>query len=509
MDLVVDSASGELTLAWVMATVGNKTRASLRKMTRRDVAEYSIPRVCKEVTTLAAAEKHLRLTSNLLYGISLIFKQKVSNMAADVSFVYERLDRAPLAILANIRETILKKSAKNRKSIAFLNDDASFCMGMDFVTEWEDIDMLERNLDESVKRALKIKTVDKSLTGTNASTTSWMTAVENGEELFDDFLNKTTLDPLHPQTEGALVSFEFDENGKIRGHQEQSWVLDRDMLLDELNLEQNFNTVSATIEDMTKTGNSLANDPNFAPAQEGVGDTAEVSVAACKLSRKKRRLCIDDPITMSPVAAATGRETIKKPKMTDLFKEISEHQPAYLNLCYIVLFGETVRNAISRSMLPLRSRHPTISNLDSLLQGLEDIEHGRNLPTRRARSIPRIDEIPFDLQFDAQQNLDLIDVIDLNVAESRPLLDTPEEKIHHFSEFLTERMAQVSRMSASVSFQQLLPTQMQGEEAPVRKNVAANSFAFMLRLAAAGTITLTCEPDRLSSPQEVFVTLNK
>lgn len=62
-----------LSTAWLLATLGSKT--TYRRLVRKDILSISIPQTC-DIIGNPQSTIPLRLSSNLLYGVSLMYKQK-------------------------------------------------------------------------------------------------------------------------------------------------------------------------------------------------------------------------------------------------------------------------------------------------------------------------------------------------------------------------------------------------------------------------------------------------
>ncbi|ODQ81972.1 hypothetical protein BABINDRAFT_174562 [Babjeviella inositovora NRRL Y-12698] len=88
-DLLLSEKSGVGTI-WILATLGNNSFQS--KVVKKDVLSASIPDAC-EIITNPSYSMALRLSSNLLYGVTLLYKQKVDYVYLDVSIARLKLQR--------------------------------------------------------------------------------------------------------------------------------------------------------------------------------------------------------------------------------------------------------------------------------------------------------------------------------------------------------------------------------------------------------------------------------
>lgn len=71
-DLLTSQTSGLSTL-WLISTLG--LRPSSKKLTKRDIQSTELPKVCQMIVN-PSVPLALRLSSNLLYGASLVFKHQ-------------------------------------------------------------------------------------------------------------------------------------------------------------------------------------------------------------------------------------------------------------------------------------------------------------------------------------------------------------------------------------------------------------------------------------------------
>lgn len=107
-----------LSTAWLLATLGSKT--SYRKVVRKDIIQISIPDTCNTIQD-PGAEIPLRISSNLLYGVSLMYKQKVDYFLSDVSLIRTRLQKELFLNSLIGRKYLLKSETDGKGQIGPTN----------------------------------------------------------------------------------------------------------------------------------------------------------------------------------------------------------------------------------------------------------------------------------------------------------------------------------------------------------------------------------------------------
>lgn len=463
-----------------MATIGPKAH---KRQLRKSVTEVSIPQVC--AVMLRGAPLLLRVSSSLLYGLSLLYKQKVGFMATDISVVFDRI--STLAVIgvnyesdANLKEPKIGKRA-------YLCDDPLFSLDEDFISDWPSVD--ESNPREVLQRILDIKLVDRQLNG-----------VEDDDEDMNPRQDFEAVGYVAVPEETFGFDFEFDDHGNIVDGSGQQLL----SLLADLNLDEDFSASGGVVEDLLQPmhSNSISNDTHFATTLNLT--EASVTQLPKKDSLKRRRVVVDLVTTIGPSEGTWTRASLERTGRLNLVKLIgseSETRPHFINLCYRMALGSYVTREIPSEALPLVLRHPGATNLESFLKEIDDIERGRDVVSRRP-SLSFIEDIAPLLGPDVEQgHRDL----DLELGQLSPMEEETEysdsdeytsailQKLDGFEEFLREKaefLLQTHGME-ELTFQRLIPSILDNSEDYVSRRIAARSFAYVLELATRSVIGLS------------------
>lgn len=499
MELGIIQNEPGIAQAWLMATVGPKSH---KRQLRKTISEVSIPKVCEVLCS--GTPLLLRVTSSLLYGISLLFKQKVGLMATDVSLIFDRIsslistysvDSPTCSSTATVQ---MEPGRANRRS--YLADDPTFLMETDFVLEWKE-SCAQLAGSVMLSNILAIQKMDNYLNGRETSPQpNLLVDAEARDRSFAEYLDRTnnTTVVLGHEEMGDL-DFEFDEDGNIItfGNEESVNVLA------DLNFDEDFSASAAVVEDLSKSVNSISNDPNFDILNQSeatvVTKLAETDAMATRRSRK-RRLVVDSITSSSSkrgferrvtldigAQIETGRNSDSEAILNTFIGLMSSTQPQFVNLCYRLVLGPQATNEISFEALPLAQRHPAINNLESFLKEIDDIERGRNVRSRRpsvslAEALtPGSEENPFGaIDF-------ALDSMEEEEEQREDCLDS--KKLEAFEQFLRDRARRCSN-SSSVTFDRLIPSGHDRGELVLRK-MAAQSFVSVLELATRSIVDLS------------------
>lgn len=492
-----------------MATLN---RSGQRRVVRKNVSTISIPRVCSLIAA-PGQTLPLRLSSNLLYGLSLIYKQKVGYMAADMSSIFSRLSAPEFGSSGAALQ--LAANPPPARTV-YLVDDAKFDMEKDFA-DWHETN------DEVAWRKLLIKQHDNFLNNVaSENTLPFAEAVDAHDALFQNFMDRTMQSLHYPLDDRLEVDFEFDKNGDIVSL--QHLVDDAPPALDGIDLGETFYAAtSTTVEDLSKSGNSITNDPHF--------EATLVQKKAVVVGHKRRkvRLHIDAVTTLDQTQVQTD-ETQAPPllpqekglSVTRLFVEICRKQPPMLNLIYRDMFRAALIDVPS-SNFPLARRRGS-----AILDNWAEVEQGRDFQSRRT-SLSVGDRLPWELDM-ANFPMDAGDV-DFRLQSLSPMVDVlfeEEESDTHidvlrrltqFKEFLASRALLISEQSpakvrewstgnephSAYTFGALIPS-TDSDEAPVVRSLAAQSFASMLELSTRGYLEISTDVvGELASPDHVYV----
>lgn len=82
----------------LVATLGSKTTIS-KKLQKKDILEVDLPKACETIIS-PEAPLALRLQSNLLYGVSRVFREQYQYFYTDVSSAHLRITRELLTLNA-------------------------------------------------------------------------------------------------------------------------------------------------------------------------------------------------------------------------------------------------------------------------------------------------------------------------------------------------------------------------------------------------------------------------
>lgn len=195
--LGVENTNG-LQTAWLLATLGSKMN---KKNIKKEILQICIPQVCNELLQVSR-EKNIRYSSNLLYGISLMYKSQMNYFMNDISLVKTRLRKDFLLrnfdsyntdeMLTTIK--IDMNSGKNSYNPnIFLENDPAFNIEIDLFP------LLDLTQDEPLRkqRKLQIHNYDQKLFPELQASLETYTISQQHDILFDkhfqtidDFLNK-------------------------------------------------------------------------------------------------------------------------------------------------------------------------------------------------------------------------------------------------------------------------------------------------------------------------------
>ncbi|GES81316.1 meiotic cohesin complex subunit Rec8 [Rhizophagus clarus] len=117
---ILTRKSGGFGIIWLAATLGS--RSSFRKLSKKEVNSVNLVRACEYVTT-PPEPLALRLTSNLMIGITRVYHQQYHFYYSDVNGVWHNLQRA---LIEMRRESIDMIIPQARYEAITLNDDPFF-----------------------------------------------------------------------------------------------------------------------------------------------------------------------------------------------------------------------------------------------------------------------------------------------------------------------------------------------------------------------------------------------
>ncbi|WPK25408.1 hypothetical protein PUMCH_002721 [Australozyma saopauloensis] len=464
--------------AWLMATVGPKVH---QRLLRKTITEISIPKICGAMQTHTTLL--LRVSSSLLYGVSLLYKQKVGFMATDLCSVFDRLSfqsfDKPTKVVGTEDQT-------KKRRCHYLTDDPLFSMEADFVNEWKDG---EASSTDYLSDVLAIQEMDRYLNEPK-------TPREVGENEKANLTLETNLD----------FGFEFDGDGNVltTGYNGVDILAN---LLEDLNFDEDFSASAGNVvEDLSKSVNSLSYGATTLNAAEA---TITTNPSKHKINKKRFKI---DPVTILnpfPNSASSCNYIPRKISLQTSVREIvateSTNRPQFVNLCYRLALGAQAADLISPDALPLKQRHPSATNIESFLQEIDDIERGRDAAIAR-RSLSFMEDALERMGIDPDDSLG----IDYGLDPISPMADDYDDdkfpptehdsefvrKLEGFKEYLQERALVLSTgepLQLWMTFTQLVPDKSSKIEDAVSVSLAAQSFAFLLELATNGSLELKAD----------------
>lgn len=439
-------------------------------------------------------------------------------MAADLLLVFDRISLMSNTAFfegpSSLRQFTIAKPSKS----VYLKDDPAFEVETNFVPEWGDpyskpseVELLQnfkeiQNMDANLHRLL-LPLGSKDPDSEKKAENDQSDALKNAENVSLAWEDMEDLD------------FGFDEDGNMvslaKGRNDAQNIPGK---LEDLNLEEDFTAVAGIVEDLSKSMQSVSNDPNYATTLNQ--SEATVVVTEKRIRSPKRRKISIDYVTTIGVAkdgnrSLMGHVSLKQPmsNLQEIIASSSRYRPQFINLCYRLILGSLVTENIPLEALPLALRHPATSNLESYLQEIDDIERGRNANVRRP-SLSFIEDIflqgaedgsdafrELNFTFDPLIPMDEDDEVNENENENENSLDyrnrESKEKLANFKQFLRDRVCQVSERLVQeqkrITFENLIPSKKSVNEDLVTVRNAARSFAYLLQLASENVILLSTD----------------
>lgn len=175
-----DSNQEELKTVWYLSTVGRASSKIYKKVSKANALKVSIPKTCKLVVD---SSTNLRLSSNLLYGISLLYKLQVNyflndllGIDTDIKYLKEGGRVAGRGLipeevndkvglergLKGGTSVVATATSKRALSKILLGDDPCFIIE-DFCREFEEDPYSEIEFGRRVQEGFNLPITDKSL----------------------------------------------------------------------------------------------------------------------------------------------------------------------------------------------------------------------------------------------------------------------------------------------------------------------------------------------------------
>lgn len=550
-----------LSTSWLLATLGAKKTA--RKLVRKDLACLSIPKTCESIGQ-PSSRLSLRMTSNLLYGVSLLYRQQVEYLLNDVGSTNARLQeihkKTLLYSLGSSRGLQNTSKREEEAHQAFFVDDECFIIEQDFPIAFES-DILEGKTDDKTKRKLEIMKIERQI-----NQISDLDIQMSLFQLDDDFtaphLDDTTLTGFYgisnidfelenPPDPNETLGFEFNNDGDIVEH----------VKFDDLTILPNFDTplqpeVLETIDD-----------PHFSTSEiepQHHASTLNKDLSVTLVNSKKRKIEIDSIVTtdesqlesrIHEYRSNLGIFCMPKRKQKDgthlqiLLRDNSEFNPQFLNLAYRHIFGSELTSLVPIKRLPNKKRHGVygIEDIDSLIQNFDEIEVARDLSLTQHH---HDDNSILDLG-DFENNLDELEddidgydfLLEFSALEQRSRTNTRQSThnpasdngtefdagpmtrtMYRFLKFIIDLSEQFGEAVAPseiqsiprsignqeqpaiyhrVSLSQLIPDS--STDVSVSRKIAAKSFLTLLDLATRDMVSISYDSGGLASPKDILV----
>lgn len=390
-----------MSTAWLLATLGSKS--SYKKLIKKDILNSSIPQTCENIVQNEKSMP-LRMSSNLLYGLSLMYKLKVDFFMNEVSMTKARLQKDFLfnSMINKNNFTIISIEHTNTGSKQdlgqiFLNEDPLFDLNFDFARSFD-----ARADEDSWKD--QIKQLDESLYPDNVNSLHTTTG---GQSYLQGDFSKTienlldrdlaTLDQLS-EAEAEDIDFEFDKDGEIidgdgvKNAQKSNQLAGLDLIDFDI-IEEGENNV---LGDMTVAmpDGTIGNDRTFHISNDTYTNQS-IQAADNKGSdhkRKLKKIITDDEGKLPSSELRNFRDhyeelmnSLHKKRKTQnidisvFIREEIELLPLSTKFAYAFIYGEDVLRK------PIIYKGTTMNrsvNLDAIQ---EDMEMGRNIDPSIAR----------------------------------------------------------------------------------------------------------------------------
>lgn len=452
-----------LATAWLLATLGSKT--SYKKLVRKDIINISIPETCGYIGKDSIS---LRLSSSLLYGVSLMYKQKVEYFFNDVSLTKTRLQKEvflnTLVRKQNFKVINIDEKVKGKESgQIFLREDPFFDIERDLVRPYDG-----ESEDENKKH---IRQLDEKLYPDVQNPLAHTRIAQDGDikdhhsKTFDYFMEQG-LHTLHELDEDSShredVDFEFGNQGeivnlngenKVQGNninESDLNMIDFDQIIETGGEDEDQNMISG-VRDKT-----IMNDRTFQLSNDTYANQA-VGTAGKETNRKRniRRVIVDSDVKFSSSdlkryrdayncnmllqnkrlkTNKTGRNNVTA-GVKEIFEELNG-LPFTARYAYKFLLAPEMTNDIS-----LRLNQRKHNNPSEAAAIYDELELGRNI--EHVQENEELEKINFELEQplldDLPQSQDIFDLsfpdIEISEIRSRSRSDSKKSSSSRHSAF--------------------------------------------------------------------------
>lgn len=332
----------------LLSTLGNKTH--YKKISKREIQSVSIPQTC-DVIKNPPRPMALRLTSNLLYGVALIYKQKTDYLNNDASLIKTKIQRdlfsqsntgdgkvlikTPNYIIQPVDLTRTQQGGNNQsQGTVLLNDDPGFNIQGDLLPSLDELDFLENGSTQlkvndyrnQLRRAdLENNTVSVVLSTITNSTEEdvFSRRVVNHDDILDTENPEFAFDE-----EGMLLNLHDDDTTNQPGPAPPSDAGDNFDLDFDFDLDVPETVVAqANNNDLDQILEEVEDQPEVPP----VSEEPEIPVVTPKRRKRKtkeqfNKIIIDETISLQTNDLRGFRDNYvthmisqaKKPKRTNL-----------------------------------------------------------------------------------------------------------------------------------------------------------------------------------------------
>ncbi|KAI5953554.1 hypothetical protein KGF54_002926 [Candida jiufengensis] len=141
MDLLSNQTTGIQT-AWLLATLGSKASQRNKIIKKDNILNVSIPEICQDLINTfdqpqqpeQQPNRNIKFASNILYGLSILYKSKISYILNDLNYIQIKLLNS-LKFNKNLSlpSTTTTTTTSNLKRSRFFENDECFNISIDFL----------------------------------------------------------------------------------------------------------------------------------------------------------------------------------------------------------------------------------------------------------------------------------------------------------------------------------------------------------------------------------------
>ncbi|KTW27426.1 hypothetical protein T552_02404 [Pneumocystis carinii B80] len=232
---ILTRRKGGLGVIWLAATLGSKT--SFKKLQRKEILSVNVPKAC-EYLSEPPEPLALRLSSNLMMGVTRIFDQQYGFFYTDVQLTHAKI-RKELATINLEKANIDLPKAKTRTDLFTLADDPGFMpdlneYGLEAITlSWhpETSFDVELGVRESHSSSYELSMTPASfsqhtLPRSSVSMNNHMSKLDFSESISRSAMSMSGIIERDSDILGSMngelsFDFEFDAEGEIRKIEEK------------------------------------------------------------------------------------------------------------------------------------------------------------------------------------------------------------------------------------------------------------------------------------------------